>query len=217
VLRIFVLTVCLGLACGAAQAADDLIQRDLAAFLAFSQVRGQAVEEAIQRRDREQAKALATRLHQEECRFLERVSRHLRDQKSPVAAELQAFLESYRELPLTETVRMRRLATQGSRVHELALAALGAPPGGLGTGAGGAPKASATVAQTTGVAPLRPRTFFQPKVLADVAEDFDRRPRRSGSRSAFPSAPAAISIPDATGGVAIEDTALASGIRVPKK
>ena len=115
----------LGLASGAL-ALDGLVKRDLEAFQAYESVRAASLEDAIARRDREEAKALAARLHDEECRFLERCVRYLRDAKNPiVASELESYLNDYKALSLKDTVRVRRSGGPGRYpVVEVAVAAL---------------------------------------------------------------------------------------------
>lgn len=203
----------IGLSAAGAARADDLVQRDLAAFLAFSQVRGAAVEDAIQRRDRDDARAQATRLHQEECRFLERIARYLRARRAREAAdEVDAYAASYRELPLTETVRMRRQTAGGSHVHAMALDAL------AGRNIGPAAPATAPAAAPSFKAPPPSRLASRPhvaRVLADVNDGTEQRSRRSGPRIEYPSSAAGSA--GSSPALPAEDTALASGIRVPKK
>ena len=122
-----------------AHALDELVKRDLDAFTSYEVMRCQSLDQAIAARDRESAKSLATRLQQEECRFLERMVRYLRDDKKrDPAGELESFLTDYRGMSLRDTVRVRRSAGPGHYpVIDMALAALtgqhlmGPPPPGF--------------------------------------------------------------------------------------
>lgn len=113
-------------AASGALALDKLVQRDLDAFQSFVLVRSESLEAAIARRDVTEARSIATRIHEEECRFLERVVRYLRDARNPsVASELESYLADYRQISLKDSVRMRRHAGPGHvPLHELASAAL---------------------------------------------------------------------------------------------
>lgn len=113
-------------AAGGAFALDKLVQRDMDAFASFVRVRVESLESAIARKDVAEARNLAGRIHEEECRFLERVCRYLRDAKNyGTASELEGYLEAYRQLSLKDTVRVRRQAGPGRvPMAELAYAAL---------------------------------------------------------------------------------------------
>ena len=113
-------------AAGGALGMDKLVERDIQAFASFVLVREASLEAAIARRDVAEARNLAGRIHDEECRFLERVVRYLRDAKNPGAAgELETYLNDYRQVSLKDTVRMRRSAGPGRvPMVELATAAL---------------------------------------------------------------------------------------------
>ncbi|MBI4859105.1 MAG: hypothetical protein HY815_02350, partial [Candidatus Riflebacteria bacterium] len=92
----------------------EIVQKDAETFATFYSTRLDALKEAIKAKDKEQAKAIEDRIHAEECRFLTRSVWTCRQQKSleKNAAQLAAYLESYRARPVVERVKARLAAPQ---------------------------------------------------------------------------------------------------------
>jgi hypothetical protein len=106
----------------------DAIRRDAEAFLAFSNVRSDALREALGHADEASALAIARRLHAEECRFLDRVSWYCRQDRTLAEAAdgLAAYLGSYRSLTAEGSLALRRDAQTGrSQVFRVAMSLVG--------------------------------------------------------------------------------------------
>ena len=166
-------------------ALDDLVKRDVEAFVTFEAVRVESLEAAIAQRDREQAKALASRLHDEECHFLDRIAHYLRDDhKTAQAGELEGFLAEYRSLSLKDSVRVRRAAGPGHFpvVDEAVLALTGQHLAPLAmphsapaqTGAAGGPPVAGVGPVSSVPVSTPPRAGFAlrptPAVVADLQD-----------------------------------------------
>lgn len=170
-------------AASGAFALDKLVQRDMDAFASFVRVRVESLEAAIARKDVGEARNLAGRIHEEECRFLERVCRYLRDAKNyGTASELEGYLEAYRQLSLKDTVRVRRQAGPGRvPMAELAYAALtgtrvamstfALPPSGLPQ----APVAEPPPGPPPGFVPQPPIGTQVPSLPAQSTTAFNQR------------------------------------------
>jgi hypothetical protein len=179
----------------AAQNELDMLHRDARVFVAFCDAKMDSLKEALSSRDKAQIKALEERVHDEECRFLERAIWCCRQQRSlgRAGGQLQSYLDSYRTKPLVARVKARIAAGMtGSEVHRFVMERIDGTASALHTPSSTTERTGAVVVKTKKRVPTwRVENVDEesPLVKTSAAETLELVKRVTGSGAASSTPP----------------------------